>query len=104
MIAAICVPPLGLWLSTIMFKTKFTRDERAMGKTCLPTGIFGITEGAIPFASADPVRVIPSCMLGCGITGVVSVLLGAKFVGGVAGPLGLFTYGNTAQFQNNYAW
>jgi PTS system mannose-specific IIC component len=103
MIAAICVPPLGLWLSTIMFKSKFTREERAMGKTCLPTGIFGITEGAIPFASSDPIRVIPCCMLGCGATGVVSVLLGAKFVGGVAGPLGLFTYGNTELFQNNYA-
>jgi fructose-specific phosphotransferase system IIC component len=85
-----------------MFKKKFTRDERALGNTCLVTGIFGITEGAIPFAAKDPLRVIPCCMLGAGVTGVVSVLLGAQFVGGVAGPLGIFTYGNSTLVNGSY--
>ncbi len=57
---AICIPPLALGLASLTLKTKFTKTEREAGKASLAMGLFGITEGAIPFASTDPLRVIPS--------------------------------------------
>lgn len=66
-------PPLGLALATILFKKRFTPEERAAGKSCWILGISYITEGAIPFAVADPIRVIPSLMLGSGVAGAISM-------------------------------
>lgn len=66
-------PPLGLALATILFKKRFTAEERAAGKSCWILGISYITEGAIPFAVADPIRVIPSLMLGSGVAGAISM-------------------------------
>ena len=63
------VPPLGIALATTFFKNKFTRDEIDAGKTCYIMGLSFITEGAIPFAAADPVRVIPASVIGAGIAG-----------------------------------
>ena len=63
------VPPLGIALATTFFKNKFTKDERDAGKTCYIMGLSFITEGAIPFAAADPVRVIPASIIGAGIAG-----------------------------------
>lgn len=63
------VPPLGIALATTMFKSKFSKDEREAGMVNYVMGISFITEGAIPFAASDPIRVIPSCILGSGIAG-----------------------------------
>ena len=72
------VPPLGIALATTFFKDKFTKDERDAGKTCYIMGLSFITEGAIPFAAADPARVIPASIIGAGIAGGLSMLFGVQ--------------------------
>ncbi|MFS0821207.1 fructose-specific PTS transporter subunit EIIC [Bacillus sp. 1P02SD] len=69
-------PPLGLALATTLFKNKFTKQEREAGKTAYFMGASFITEGAIPFAAADPGRVIPSAVIGSAITGALTMLFG----------------------------
>ncbi|CQR47292.1 PTS system mannose-specific EIIBCA component [Paraliobacillus sp. PM-2] len=71
---AIAVPPIGLGIATLMFKEKFEVGQREAGKASLTMGFFGITEGAIPFAAQDPLRVIPSIMVGS-MTGSVIAML-----------------------------
>ena len=73
--AAICIPPIGMGLATFIGKRKFQDAEREMGKASFTMGLFGITEGAIPFAAQDPLRVIPSIMAGS-MTGAVIAMLG----------------------------
>ncbi|WNB91664.1 fructose-specific PTS transporter subunit EIIC [Bacillus sp. NEB1478] len=70
------VPPLGLALSTTLFKRKYTKAEREAGKTNYIMGASFITEGAIPFAAADPARVIPSAIVGSAIAGALSMVFG----------------------------
>ncbi len=72
--AAICIPPIGLGLATFIGKKKFQAAERETGKASFTMGLFGITEGAIPFAAQDPLRVIPSIMVGS-MTGSVIAML-----------------------------
>lgn len=72
--AAGMVPPLGLALATVIAKNKFTLEEHEAGKAAWALGISFITEGAIPFAAADPARVIPSIMAGSAVTGALSML------------------------------
>jgi len=67
--AAGMVPPLGLALATTLFKNRFTKPEREAGKTAYVLGASFITEGVIPFAAADPGRVIPSAVAGAAVTG-----------------------------------
>ena len=55
---AVCTPPIGLGLATFVQKYKFNHSEREMGKASFTMGLFGITEGAIPFAAQDPLRII----------------------------------------------
>jgi len=74
--AAGMTPPLGLALATTLFKNRFTRQEIEAGKPAWFMGISFITEGAIPFAAADPIRVIPSIMTGSAVTGALSMLFG----------------------------
>lgn len=71
--AAGMVPPLGLALATTIAKNKFTLQEREAGKAAWALGASFITEGAIPFAAADPLRVIPSVMIGSAVTGALSM-------------------------------
>ncbi len=71
---AIAVPPIGLGLATLMFKNKFEQAQQETGKASLAMGFFGITEGAIPFAAQDPLRVIPSIMVGSMTGSVVAML------------------------------
>jgi fructose PTS system EIIBC or EIIC component len=71
--AAGMVPPLAIALATTLFKKKFTRQERDAGTANYIMGASFITEGAIPFAAADPLRVIPSIMLGAAIAGAISM-------------------------------
>ncbi|MEC3883254.1 PTS fructose transporter subunit IIA [Halobacillus litoralis] len=70
------VPPLAMGLATTLFKNKFTKQERETGKAAYPLGAFFITEGAIPFAAADPARVIPSMVAGSALTGMLTMLFG----------------------------
>lgn len=72
--AAGMTPPLGLALATMLFKNRFTSEEQEAGKAAAVLGLSFITEGAIPFAAADPFRVIPSIMLGSAVTGGLSML------------------------------
>ncbi|MEZ2717858.1 PTS fructose transporter subunit IIC [Niallia circulans] len=69
-------PPLGLALATILFKQKFNEEERTSGKSCWILGSSYITEGAIPFAVADPIRVIPSLMAGSAVAASISMASG----------------------------
>lgn len=71
--AAGMVPPLGIAIATTLFKNKFTTEERDAGKACYVMGLSFITEGAIPFAAADPFRVIPSVMAGSAVAGALSM-------------------------------
>ena len=67
--AAGMVPPLAIFVATRLFKNKFSQQEREAGLTNIVMGLSFVTEGAIPFAAADPLRAIPSFMIGTGITG-----------------------------------
>jgi PTS system fructose-specific IIC component len=71
---AICVPPIGMGIATLMAPKKFEAGEREAGKAALAMGCIGITEGAIPFAAADPLRVIPANMIGAGIGAVIAAM------------------------------
>lgn len=68
------VPPCAIALSTLLFKDKFTESERKSGPTNFIMGLAFITEGAIPFAAADPLHVIPSCFIGSAVSGGLSML------------------------------
>lgn len=72
--AAGMVPPLGIALATTFFKNKFTKQDQDAGKACYIMGLSFITEGAIPFAAADPLRVIPSVMAGSAVAGGLSMM------------------------------
>ncbi len=67
--AAISVTPLGVWLATILFKKKFTKDEKIAASAAFGMGIVGVAEGAIPFVAADPVRMIFSNVVGSAVAG-----------------------------------
>ncbi len=72
-------PPLGIALaSTVIAKNKFTEAEREAGKAAWALGVSFITEGAIPFAAADPLRVIPASMAGSAVAGALSMIFGCK--------------------------
>jgi fructose PTS system EIIBC or EIIC component len=72
--AAICTPPLGTGLATLLQKKLWSTEEREAGVAGIVMGLTGITEGAIPFAAADPVRVIPSIMLGSAVAAVIAMV------------------------------
>ena len=74
--AAGMVPPLGLALATVLFKNRFTLDEREAGGATAVLGISFITEGAIPYAAKDPLRVIPALMAGSAVAGAMSMVFG----------------------------
>ena len=67
------VPPCAIALATILFKNKFTKEERDAGPTNFIMGLAFITEGAIPYAAADALRVIPACIIGSGAEGAISM-------------------------------
>jgi fructose PTS system EIIBC or EIIC component len=76
--AAGMIPPLGLGLATMLSKKRFTADEQIAGKAAAVLGIAFITEGAIPFAAKDPLRVIPPCVAGAAVTGALSMYFGCE--------------------------
>jgi fructose PTS system EIIBC or EIIC component len=74
--AAICTPPLGMGLATFLYKKLWSEEEHEAGLASLAMGLIGITEGAIPFAAADPLRVIPSIMIGSMVAATIAMLGG----------------------------
>lgn len=76
MAVAICVPPIGMALATFLAPKKYTVEERESGKGAILMGMVGITEGAIPFAAADPIRVIPSIMTGGAVGTALAFMFG----------------------------
>lgn len=78
--AAGMVPPLAVFVATVLFKNKFTEEERDSGITNIVMGLSFITEGAIPFGAADPARAIPSFIVGSALTGALVGLSGIKLM------------------------
>ena len=78
--AAGMVPPLAVFVATVLFKDKFTEEERNSGLTNIIMGLSFITEGAIPFGAADPARAIPSFITGSALTGALVGLAGLKLM------------------------
>lgn len=74
------VPPLAVFVATVLFKDKFTEEERNSGLTNIVMGLSFITEGAIPFGAADPARAIPSFVVGSAVTGALVGLSGIKLM------------------------
>ena len=74
------VPPCAIALATLLFKNKFTKQERESGPVNFIMGLAFITEGAIPFAASDPARVIPSCVVGAGLAGALSMAFGCTLM------------------------
>lgn len=66
-------PPCAIALATLLFKHKFTEEQRKSGPTNFVMGLSFITEGAIPFAASDPLHVLPSCIVGSALTGALSM-------------------------------
>ncbi len=94
-------PALGLALATVLFRSRFTPHERESGKVAWALGACFITEGAIPFAAADPLRVLPATMLGSAVAGALSMLFGCTLaaphggifaitIPGVVGNVGMY--------------
>ena len=78
--AAGMVPPLAVFVATVLFQDKFTKEERDSGLTNIVMGLSFITEGAIPFGAADPARAIPSFIVGSALTGALVGLAGLKLM------------------------
>ena len=78
--AAGMVPPLAVFVATVLFKDKFTQEERDSGLTNIVMGLSFITEGAIPFGAADPARAIPSFIVGSALTGALVGMAGIKLM------------------------
>lgn len=73
-------PPCAIALATLLFKNRFTKEEREAGLTNFIMGLGFITEGAIPFAAADPLHVIPACMIGSAVAGAMSMFFGCTLM------------------------
>ncbi|CAM7692935.1 PTS fructose transporter subunit IIBC [Atlantibacter hermannii] len=78
--AAGMVPPLAMGLATIVARRKFDKGQQEGGKAALVLGLCFISEGAIPFAARDPMRVLPCCIVGGAVTGAISMAIGAKLM------------------------
>ncbi|CAH6636872.1 PTS fructose transporter subunit IIBC [Pseudocitrobacter vendiensis] len=78
--AAGMVPPLAMGVATLVARNKFDKGQREGGKAALVLGLCFISEGAIPFAARDPMRVLPCCIVGGAITGAISMAVGAKLM------------------------
>lgn len=86
--AAISVAPLGIWLESVLFKNKFTKNEKISASSAFGMGMVGVTEGAIPFAASNPVQMITASVAGSALAGGLASITGCKFYGGIGSPLG----------------
>jgi len=96
--AAICTPPLGMGLATLLRRKGWSDEEKESGIAALAMGMIGITEGAIPFAAADPLRVIPVIMVGSATAAVVAMLGGVGDHAPHGGPIVLPVVDNRVMF------
>ncbi|MDE6103629.1 MAG: PTS fructose transporter subunit IIC, partial [Oscillospiraceae bacterium] len=92
------VPPIAIALSTTFFKNKWTADERKNGLVNYIMGLSFITEGAIPYAAADPLRVIPSCMIGAAVAGGLSMAFNCTLMAPHGGIFVFAVVGNWAMY------
>lgn len=92
------VPPIAIALATIFFKNKFTADERKAGPTNFIMGLSFITEGAIPFAASDPLHVLPACVVGSAVAGVLSMAFGCTLMAPHGGIFVVPTIGNPLMY------
>ena len=88
------VPPLAIAIATTIFKNKYTKDERQAGISNYIMGLSFITEGAIPFAASNPIRVIPACIIGSAVAGALSMLFNIKIPAPHGGILVMFLSNN----------
>ncbi|MBR3310814.1 MAG: PTS sugar transporter subunit IIA [Solobacterium sp.] len=92
------VPPCAIALATILFKNKFTESERKSGPTNFIMGLSFITEGAIPFAAADPLHVLPSCIAGSALAGALSMAFNCTLMAPHGGIFVFPVVGNTIMY------
>ena len=92
------VPPLAIALATILFKNKFTAEERKAGPTNFIMGLSFITEGAIPFAASDPLHVLPACVVGSAVAGGFSMAFGCTLMAPHGGIFVVPTIGNPLMY------
>ena len=92
------VPPLAIALATILFKNKFTAEERKAGPTNFIMGLSFITEGAIPFAASDPLHVLPACAVGSAVAGGLSMAFGCTLMAPHGGIFVVPTIGNPLMY------
>lgn len=92
------VPPLAIALATILFKNKFTEEERKAGPTNFIMGLSFITEGAIPFAASDPLHVLPACVVGSAVAGGISMAFGCTLMAPHGGIFVVPTIGNPLMY------
>lgn len=88
--AAICTPPLGMGLATLVRRKLWSVEEQEAGLAAIAMGLTGLTEGAIPFAAADPIRVIPSIVAGSAVAAVIAMIGGVGDHAPHGGPIVLF--------------
>ena len=92
------VPPCAIALATLLFKDRFTKEERESGPTNFIMGLAFITEGAIPFAAADPLHVLPACIVGSGLAGAMSMAFGCTLMAPHGGIFVVPVMGNAVQY------
>ena len=92
------VPPCAIALATLLFKNKFTKEERKSGPVNFIMGLAFITEGAIPYAAADPVRVLPSCVVGSAVAGALSMAFGCTLMAPHGGIFVVPVMGNAGMY------
>lgn len=92
------VPPIAIALATLFFKNKFTEEERKAGPTNFIMGLSFITEGAIPFAAADPIRVLPACVAGAAVAGALSMAFNCTLMAPHGGIFVFLTVGNPLMY------
>lgn len=86
--AAISIAPLGVWLASLLFKNKFTEDEKITASSAFGMGIVGVSEGALPFVAKDPVIMIVASSIGSAISSALVIATGCINYGGIGSPLG----------------
>ena len=92
------VPPIAIALAILFFKNKFTAEQRKAGPTNFIMGLSFITEGAIPFAASDPLRVIPACVVGSAVAGALSMAFGCTLMAPHGGIFVVPTIGNPVMY------
>lgn len=96
--AAICTPPLGMGLATLVRKKLWSVEEQEAGLAAIAMGMIGITEGAIPFAAADPIRVIPSIVVGSAVAAAIAMVGHVGDPAPHGGPIVLFCVNHRAAY------